>query len=116
VDGVPEPDPRGSRRIDRARRRGSLHAEDRLGGAVFGEPKARGPRLTKADARAVPVGLTRKQLRSRVGAPASYGIQRVNDGRDMRCWAYRSPDRHPYRALLHAFCFRDGRYAELTEW
>jgi hypothetical protein len=90
--------------------------EDRLGGAVFDEPRARGPRLTKAQAEAVPMGLTREQLRSRLGAPATHGIQRITDGPDMRCWAYRSPDTHPRWPLLHAFCFRDGRYAELTEW
>jgi len=89
-----------------------LHEEDRLGGAVFGDPGVRGPHLTEAEVRAVPMGLTRKQLRSRLGAPPSHGIQRVNEGTDMRCWAYRAATRH----RLHAFCFRDGRYAELTEW
>ena len=90
--------------------------EDRLGGSVFDEPRQRGPRLTKAQAEAVPAGLTREQLRARFGPPASTGIQRVTDGPDMRCWAYRSPDRHPHWPLLHAFCFEDGRYAELVEW
>jgi hypothetical protein len=89
-----------------------LNAEDRLGGAVFEDPGVHGPRLTRAEAEAVPMGLTRQQLRSRLGAPPSHGIQRVNEGADMRCWAYRAATRH----RLHAFCFRDGRYAELTEW
>lgn len=89
-----------------------LNAEDRLGGAVFEDPGARGPRLTRAEADAVPMGLTRKRLRSRLGAPPSHGIQRVNEGTDMRCWAYRAATRH----RLHAFCFRNGRYAELIRW
>ena len=87
-------------------------AENRLGGAVFGDPGGRGPRLTRAEAAAVPMGLTRKQLRRRLGAPPSYGIQRVNEGTDMRCWAYRAATRH----RLHAFCFRNGRYTELIHW
>lgn len=89
-----------------------LHAEDRLGGAVFEDPGVRGPGLTRAEAEAVPMGLTREQLRSRLGSPPSHGIQRVNEGTDMRCWAYRSTTRH----RLHAFCFRNGRYAELVKW
>jgi hypothetical protein len=91
------------------------HRVYHLGGAVFDEPVARGPRLTRAEARAVPTGLTRKQLRARLGPPASYGVQRVNDGRDMRCWAYRSESRGA-RGVLHVFCFRHGRYAERTTW
>ena len=91
-----------------------MQAEDRLGGAVFGESNTRGPRLTKAQAEAVPMGLSREQLRSRLGAPRAYGIQRVNDGPDMRCWGYRGSARQPHS--LHAFCFRHGRYAELVEW
>jgi hypothetical protein len=89
-----------------------LRAEDRVGGAVMDDPAVGGPRLTQAAAEAVPVGLTRKELRGRLGAPASYGIQRITDGPDLRCWAYWTTRPH----TLHAFCFEHGRYSELMRW
>ena len=129
VDGTQERDARGSRCVGRARRCRSLGVDRRRvssrvqahagrGSARRRRPSSvsntRGPRLTKAQAEAVPMGLTREQLRNRLGAPSSYGIQRVNEGPDMRCWGYRGSARHPHS--LHAFCFRHGRYAELVEW
>ena len=74
----------------------------------------RGARLTRADAEAIPMGLTRAELVERLGRPAAGGVQRVYDEPDMRCLAYRSP--HGKYSPLHAFCFRDGRYVALRPW
>jgi hypothetical protein len=89
---------------------------DRWAGSTFGFPRARGAVLTRAEAEAVPKGLTREALTARLGAPSATGIQRLAGEPDMRCMAYRSTTRPPRSELLHAFCFRDGRYAELGEW
>lgn len=76
---------------------------------------ARGPRLTRAEADAVPEGLTRAQLTSRVGVPAGRGIQHVRGAPDLRCLVYRGR-KGPRVPVVYAFCFEDGRYTELREW
>ena len=89
---------------------------DKWGGHVRGEAHQRGPRLTRAEAEQVPEGLTRTQLITRLGAPATTGIQRIFDEPDLRCVVYRSTHGNAGRSGLHAFCFRDGRYEVLREW
>jgi hypothetical protein len=88
---------------------------DRWGGAVF-RHEERGRILTGAQAGAVPEGITKAELTARLGVPAGSGVQRVLGDRDLRCLAYRTgkPERAGQR--LHAFCFRDGRYAALRRW
>jgi hypothetical protein len=54
--------------------------EDRLGGSVFDEPRQRGPRLTMAEAEAVPKGLTRGQLPGQI-RPAGLDRHSASDGR-----------------------------------
>ena len=86
---------------------------DKWAGSATSEIKQRGPRLTEAEAEAVPKDLTRAQLRTRLGAPAATGIQRVFDEPDLRCLAYR---RAQGTWTLFAFCFDDGRYTTLRRW
>jgi hypothetical protein len=97
-------------------RSGTQSEVESFGGAAFDYPDRRGRPLTHAEAEAVPKGLTRAQLRGRLGRPSTRGIQRVFDAPDLRCLAYRSAGAHPAGRPLHAFCFRDGRYAALREW
>jgi hypothetical protein len=105
----------GTVAAERARHR-VVSEEEKWGGSVFRYDEHRGARLSTAEAEAVPKGLTHEQLRARLGVPAGRGIQRVFDGPDLRCLAYRSDSTDPNRLSLHAFCFRDGRYEALREW
>jgi len=94
------------------------HAEseaEKWGGFVMSD-NLRSPPVSRAEAEAVPKGLTREQVTRRLGRPPGHGIQRVTGEPDLRCLVYRSPRSTPNRLALHAFCFRDGRYAELREW
>jgi hypothetical protein len=100
---------------NRAERR-AQHELDRWGGADFSYPRARGAILTRAEAQAVPKGLTREQLTARLGEPSATGVQRFRGEPDLRCLAYRSTSKEPASQLLRAFCFRNGRYAELGQW
>jgi hypothetical protein len=88
---------------------------DKWGGAVF-RHEERGRILTGAQAEAVPEGITKAELTARLGVPAGSGVQRVFDGPDMRCLAYRNGTRERSGARLHAFCFSDGRYVALRTW
>ncbi len=87
-----------------------------MGDSSFSFPRARGAILTKAEAEAVPKGLTRAQLLARLGEPSARGVQGLSDEPRLRCLAYRRTDRRPLSQTLNAFCFRDGRYVELGEW
>src|SRR5688572_4741110 len=89
---------------------------DRWAGAGFSEPRARGAILTKAEAEAVPEGLTRGALIARLGEPSARGVQRITDEPDLRCLGYRRTGEKAISQTLNAFCFRDGRYVELGEW
>jgi hypothetical protein len=99
----------------RAENQARLEA-DRWRGSAFSFPRARGAVLTRAEAEAIPTGLTRERLTARLGTPSAKGVQHLTGEPDMRCVAYRSTRRKPVSQLLHAFCFRHGRYAELGEW
>lgn len=101
---------------ERARQR-VVSEEEKWGGSTFSYEN-RGRRLTRAQAEAVPKGLTRAQLTARLGVPSARGIERVVGEDDLRCLGYRSAARLPKHSVpnLHAFCFRDGRYAVLRSW
>jgi hypothetical protein len=88
---------------------------DRWGGSVFNFDD-QGPTITEAQAQAVPDGSTKDEVRSILGQAAGSGVQRVTDGRDMRCLAYRASDRRGPGARLYAFCFSGGRYSALRRW
>jgi hypothetical protein len=106
----------GTVAAERARTR-VISEEEKWGGFVMSfYDEHRGARLSTAEAEAVPKGLTREQLRARLGAPAGSAIQRVHDGPDLPCLAYRSAGTGPRRLDLHGFCFSDGRYEALREW
>jgi hypothetical protein len=96
--------------------RATQEAERWSGGADFGFPRARGAILSEAEARAVPKGLTRQSLIQRFGEPSARGVQHFPEGPDMRCLAYRRTAAKPVSQILHAFCFRNGRYVELGDW
>ena len=106
----------GTVAAERARNR-VIAEEEKWGGFAMGfYDDQRGARLSTAAAEAVPKGITKDQLLARLGVPAGSGIQRVDDGRDLRCLAYRSGRTGPRRLDLHAFCFSDGRYDVLRKW
>jgi hypothetical protein len=89
---------------------------DKWAGSVFTYHQ-KGRILTAEEARAVPEGLTKAELRARLGPAAGSGIQRVVGEKDRRCVAYRNPEtRHAGMGRLHAFCFTDGRYTDLRQW
>jgi hypothetical protein len=92
-----------------------LHERDKWGGAVL-RYEDRGRILTDAQAEAVPEGITKDELTARLGVPAGSGVQRLFGERDMRCLAYRTGKPERAGQLLHAFCFRDGRYVALRRW
>jgi hypothetical protein len=94
----------------------AIQATERWADASYSFPRARGAILTKAEARAVPKGLTREQLIKRFGEPSTRGVQHFRNRSDLRCVAYRRTDARPASQTLNAFCFRDGRYVELGEW
>jgi hypothetical protein len=91
-------------------------AADRWAGADFSYPRARGAILTKAEAEALPKGLSRAELVARLGEPSAQGLQRITDEPDLRCLAYRRTGGRAVSQALNAFCFRNGRYVELGEW
>ena len=96
---------------DRERR-----AAERWAGGDFTYPRSRGAVLTKAEAEAIPKGLTRAELLARLGEPSARGVQRITDEPDLHCVAYRRTAGEAISQTLNAFCFRDGRYVELGEW
>jgi hypothetical protein len=89
---------------------------DRWAGAAVSFTRARGAIVTKAEAAAVPKGLTRAALIARLGEPSARGVQRITDEPDLRCLGYRRTGEKAFDQTLTAFCFRDGRYVELGEW
>jgi hypothetical protein len=91
------------------------HEAAKWGGSVFSFER-KGRILTRAQAEAVPTGVTQERLTARLGPPAGRGVQRVFGEPDMRCLGYRSVEREGGIPRLHAFCFSDGRYAALREW
>jgi 4-amino-4-deoxy-L-arabinose transferase-like glycosyltransferase len=100
---------------DAAQREAKREA-DRLGGSTF-QFDEHGPAITREQAEAVPEGSTKDEVRAFLGQAAGSGIQRVNDGRDMRCLVYRDAARTGWRNLrLFAFCFSGERYAEMLIW
>jgi hypothetical protein len=88
---------------------------DRWGGTSFTFDDE-GPAITRAQAEAVPEGSTKDKVRAILGRAAGSGIQRVNDGTDMRCVVYRDANRLGRNWRLFAFCFSGGRYTDLREW
>lgn len=100
------------------RERDRVQAEaDSWGGfAGTSNIRERGSILSKAEAEAVPKGLRGAELREHLGPPAMTGIQRVFDGPDLPCLAYRREGGRPAPDAQFAFCFRDGRYEVLREW
>ena len=91
-------------------------AHVRSAGADFSYPRARGAVLTKAEAVAVPEGLTRERMIARFGEPSARGVQHLRGEPDLRCLAYRRTHGKPLSQTLNASCFRNGRYVELAEW
>jgi hypothetical protein len=87
---------------------------DKWGGAVVSFDD-KGAVLTQAEAEAVPKGTTKDEVRELLGPAAGSGIQRVTDGKDLRCVAYRVAGKRP-EASLHAFCFTGERYTDLHKW
>ena len=92
-----------------------LHEREKWGGSVF-RYEDRGRIVTDAQAEAVPEGATKAELTAQLGVPAGSGVQRLFGERDMRCLAYRTGKPERTGQLLHAFCFRDGRYVALRRW
>jgi|ERR687896_92317 hypothetical protein len=88
---------------------------EKWGGSVFHFDE-QGPAITRAEAEAVPEGSTKDEVRAILGRAAGSGIQRVNDGKDLRCVAYRASDHRGPLVGLYAFCFSDGRYSDLRKW
>jgi hypothetical protein len=101
--------------VAEAAQRREQREADRWGGASF-KFDDHGPAITKPQAAAVPKGSTKDEVRAILGRAAGSGIQRVNDGRDMRCVVYRDANRIGRNWRLHAFCFSGDRYTELREW
>jgi hypothetical protein len=91
------------------------HEAEKWGGFA-GDDVHSGPRLSRAEADAVPKDLTRAQLVARLGTPGGRGIQRVYDEPDLPCLLYRTDRPGRNRFATHAFCFSDGRYVALREW
>jgi hypothetical protein len=65
----------------------------------------------------VPEGATKAEVRAILGPAAGSGIQRVNEGTDLRCVAYRASEGGRRTGeLLYAFCFTGERYTDLRQW
>ena len=94
-----------------ARDRAQRERDKWRGGLVVFERKGRP--LTRAEAEAVPLGLTRAQLQARLGTRAGRGVQRITGEPDMRCVAYRKRPPESRLGPAYSFCFRDGHYAAL---
>lgn len=91
------------------------HEADKWTGASW-HAHEKGRLLTLAEARAVPEGVTKNQLKALLGPAAGSGVQQVEGEKDLRCIAYRSHRGQGLGRILHAFCFTDGRYTDLREW
>lgn len=89
---------------------------ERWAGSSHSWPRARGAILTKAEAEAVPKGLTRKRFLARFGTPSTRGVVHFRDEPDLHCLGYRRSNAKPLRQTLNAFCFRNGRYVELSKF
>lgn len=98
-----------------AAQRDAQHEREKWGGSVFHFDE-QGPAITRAEAEAVPEGSTKDEVRAILGRAAGSGVQRVNDGRDLRCVAYRAADHRGSLAGVYALCFSDGRYSDLRKW
>jgi len=94
-------------------RRSEQREEDKWGGASF-DYDDKGPAITRAEAEAVPIGASKDEVKRILGPAAGSGIQRVNDGEDLRCRAYRAEERPAWK--LYALCFTGDRYTDLREW
>jgi hypothetical protein len=99
--------------VENARRDAQREAE-KWGGTSF-KYDEKGPVISQAEADAVPKGSTKDEVRAILGPAAGSGIQRVNDGKDLRCVAYRAAGKRPLDRL-YAFCFTGERYTDLHEW